>query len=112
MTVKALSRGPSRVEATLADGRKIAEARIIFVNGLDFEGWLQRLIDATKNHGLLVPLGNGVKARSNEEGLDPHAWQDVANVRIYVEEIRDALAGLISQALFFDEKSHARVKVA
>jgi len=75
-----------------ADGRKIAEARVIFVNGLDFEGWLQRLIDATKNHGLLVPLGNGVKARSHEEGVDPHAWQDVANAKIYVEEIRDGLA--------------------
>ena len=75
-----------------ADGRKIAEARIIFVNGLDFEGWLQRLIDATKNHGLLVPLGNGVKVRSHEEGVDPHAWQDVANAKIYVEEIRDGLA--------------------
>ncbi len=77
-----------------ADGRKIAQARLIFVNGLDFEGWLQRLIDATKTHGLIVPLGNGVKPRSNEEGLDPHAWQDVSNVRIYVEEIRDALAGV------------------
>ncbi len=77
-----------------ADGRKIAQARLIFVNGLDFEGWLQRLIDATKTHGLIVPLGNGVKPRSNEEGLDPHAWQDVSNVRVYVEEIRDALAGV------------------
>ena len=77
-----------------ADGRKIAQARLIFVNGLDFEGWLQRLIDATKTHGLIVPLGNGVKSRSNEEGLDPHAWQDVSNARIYVEEIRDALAGI------------------
>jgi len=93
-----------------ADGRKIAQARLIFVNGLDFEGWLQRLIDATKTHGLIVPLGNGVKARSNEEGLDPHAWQDVANVRIYVEEIRDALAGVdAAGAETYDENARAYI---
>lgn len=93
-----------------ADGRKIAQARIIFVNGLDFEGWLQRLIDATKNHGLLVPLGNGVKARSHEEGVDPHAWQDVANARIYVEEIRDALTGVDpAGADIYDENARAYI---
>jgi zinc/manganese transport system substrate-binding protein len=93
-----------------ADGRKIAEARIIFVNGLDFEGWLQRLIDATKNHGLLVPLGNGVKARSHEEGVDPHAWQDVANAKIYVEEIRDGLARVDPDgAEIYEENARAYV---
>lgn len=93
-----------------ADGRKIAEARIIFVNGLDFEGWLQRLIDATKNHGLLVPLGNGVKVRSHEEGVDPHAWQDVANAKIYVEEIRDGLAGVDPDgAEIYEENARAYI---
>jgi len=74
-----------------ADGRKIAGASVIFVNGLDFEGWLERLIEATRSGGVIVPLGHGVRARHNEEGLDPHAWQDVANAIIYVNKIRDVL---------------------
>lgn len=74
-----------------ADARKIAQAKLIFVNGLGFEGWLQRLINAAKGKGLVVTLGNGVAAREGEEGADPHAWQDAANAKIYVAAIRDAL---------------------
>jgi len=79
-------------QPTPADARKIAQARLIFVNGLGFEGWLERLIAAAKGKGTIVTLGKGVAARPGEEGTDPHAWQDVANAKIYVAEIRDALA--------------------
>jgi zinc/manganese transport system substrate-binding protein len=75
-----------------ADARKIAQAKLIFVNGLGFEGWLQRLINSAKGKGTVVTLGKGVAARKGEEGADPHAWQDAANAKIYVAEIRDALA--------------------
>jgi zinc/manganese transport system substrate-binding protein len=78
-------------QPTPADGRRIAQAKVIFVNGLGFEGWLERLIAAAKSKGTVVTLGKGVKARSGEEGADPHAWQDVANAKIYVKEIQDAL---------------------
>lgn len=74
-----------------ADGRHIAQARLIFVNGLGFEGWLDRLVRAAKSKGEVFTLGNGIAARKGEEGQDPHAWQDVANAKIYVEAIRDAL---------------------
>jgi zinc/manganese transport system substrate-binding protein len=79
-------------QPTPADARKIAQARLVFVNGLGFEGWLERLIAAAKGKGTIVTLGKGVAARPGEEGTDPHAWQDVANAKIYVAEIRDALA--------------------
>lgn len=78
-------------QPTPGDGRKIAEAKLIFVNGLGFEGWLERLVAAAKTKGTIVTLGKGVTARAGEEGADPHAWQDVANARIYVGAIRDAL---------------------
>jgi zinc/manganese transport system substrate-binding protein len=78
-------------QPTPADGRRIAEAKVIFVNGLGFEGWLERLIGAAKGKGAVVALGKGVAARADEQGSDPHAWQDVANAKIYVAEIRDAL---------------------
>jgi len=78
-------------QPTPADARRIAQAQVIFVNGLGFEGWLERLIAAAKGKGTIVTLGKGVAARSGDEGADPHAWQDVANAKIYVTEIRDAL---------------------
>lgn len=78
-------------QPTPADARRIAQAKVIFVNGLGFEGWLERLIAAAKGKGTIVTLGKGVAARSGDEGADPHAWQDVANAKIYVTEIRDAL---------------------
>lgn len=78
-------------QPTPADARHIAQAKVIFVNGLGFEGWLERLIAAAKGKGVIVTLGKGVAARHGEEGSDPHAWQDVANAKIYVAEIRDAL---------------------
>jgi zinc/manganese transport system substrate-binding protein len=79
-------------EPTPADGRKLAGARLVFVNGLAFEGWIDRLIAASKTKARIVTVSAGVARRHNEEGLDPHAWQDVANARRYVENIRDALA--------------------
>jgi zinc/manganese transport system substrate-binding protein len=78
-------------QPTPADGRRIAMAKVIFVNGLGFEGWLERLIAAARGKGTIITLGKGVAARAGEEGADPHAWQDVANAKIYVAEIRDAL---------------------
>jgi len=78
-------------EPSPADGRNIAKARLIFVNGLGFEGWLERLIAAAKSKGEIFALGSGVAARKGEEGQDPHAWQDVANAKVYVEAIREAL---------------------
>jgi zinc/manganese transport system substrate-binding protein len=78
-------------QPTPADVRHIAQAKVIFVNGLGFEGWLERLVAAAKGKGAIVTLGKGVASRPGEEGTDPHAWQDVANARIYVAEIRDAL---------------------
>ena len=78
-------------EPTPADGRKLAGARLVFVNGLGFEGWIDRLIAASKTKAKIVTASAGVAPRKGEEGLDPHAWQDVANARRYVENIRDAL---------------------
>jgi zinc/manganese transport system substrate-binding protein len=84
---------------------------VIFVNGLDFEGWLERLIEATRSNGVVVPLGHDVKVRRNEEGLDPHAWQDVANAVIYVNKIRDTLAAADpAGAAYYGDRAEAYVE--
>jgi zinc/manganese transport system substrate-binding protein len=81
-----------------ADARKVADARLVFVNGLGFEGWLNRLVKASGTKAALVVASSGVKARERTNGndhehgkADPHAWQSLANARIYVSNIRNAL---------------------
>ncbi|MCJ2089315.1 metal ABC transporter substrate-binding protein [Methylobacterium sp. E-005] len=89
---------------TPADARKLAEADIVVVNGLGLEGWLDRLIRASGTHAPVVVASAGVKpilaenehARGaghahGDRAADPHAWQSIANVRIYVANIRDGL---------------------
>jgi zinc/manganese transport system substrate-binding protein len=79
------------------DSRKLAQAKLIVVNGLGLEGWMARLIKSSGAKGTIVEAAKGVKAlRAHDEhahgGFDPHAWQDLANARIYVANIRDALS--------------------
>jgi zinc/manganese transport system substrate-binding protein len=79
------------------DSRKLARATLIVVNGLGLEGWMARLIKSSGARGAVVEAAKGVnalKARDDhaQGGFDPHAWQDVANARIYVGNIRDALS--------------------
>lgn len=85
-----------------ADARKLAEADIVFVNGLELEGWLDRLIRASGTRAPVVVATTGLTPIQALDGhdhgdgagghaADPHAWQNVANVRIYVANIRDGL---------------------
>ena len=80
-----------------ADAKKIADAKIVIVNGLGFEGWISRLVRASGSKVPVVVASKGVKPRRMEGGhghdhdSDPHAWQSVANVKTYVANIRDAL---------------------
>ncbi|ATQ68569.1 MULTISPECIES: metal ABC transporter substrate-binding protein [Methylosinus] len=78
-------------QPTPKDGKRLAGARIVFVNGLGFEGWIDRLIAASRTKATVATASRGVTPRKDIEGLDPHAWQSVANAKIYVANIRDAL---------------------
>jgi zinc/manganese transport system substrate-binding protein len=75
---------------TPADAKKIADAKLIFINGLGFEGWLPRLVKSASGKATVVTATSGIG--SPKPGSDdPHAWQSVANAKIYVGNIRDAL---------------------
>jgi zinc/manganese transport system substrate-binding protein len=83
-------------EPTPADAKAVAEADIVFVNGLGLEGWMDRLIQSAAYKGPVVAATAGVKARTMEEDgntiTDPHAWQDLSNGRLYVANVAAALA--------------------
>jgi zinc/manganese transport system substrate-binding protein len=86
---------------TPADGRRLTEAKIVFTNGLKFEGWIDRLVKSSGTRAEKIEAAKGVKPlKSNDEGhghdhghggSDPHAWQSIGNAKIYVANIRDAL---------------------
>ncbi|MFN3671874.1 MAG: metal ABC transporter substrate-binding protein [Bosea sp. (in: a-proteobacteria)] len=92
-----------------ADAKAMAGARLIIVNGLKFEGWMTRLVKSSGAKAPVAVTTKGVTPQilaDDEDGHgkpdkhghnhagheDPHAWQNVANARIYVENIRDALS--------------------
>ena len=77
---------------TPADARKIADARLIFVNGLGFEGWLPRLVQSSGSKARIVTASNGISTLRLGSAADPHAWQSVNNAKIYVANISAALA--------------------
>jgi zinc/manganese transport system substrate-binding protein len=98
-------------QPTPADARAVAEARILVTNGLGLEGWLDRLKGAARSSATVVVASAGVeplmmdadgsdkaaasgqpKAGSPRRLGDPHAWQSLANGRIYVANITKALA--------------------
>ncbi|MCW5745417.1 MAG: zinc ABC transporter substrate-binding protein [Alphaproteobacteria bacterium] len=97
-------------QPTPADAKAVAAARVLVVNGLGFEGWIERLARAAPFSGTQVVASEGVAQtlRMSEEaeaGLstrktqrparsvaDPHCWQDIANGRLYVRTIAAALA--------------------
>jgi zinc/manganese transport system substrate-binding protein len=101
-------------EPSPADARKVADARLVFVNGLGFEGWLDRLVKASGTTAAIIVASKGITpleragAHDHDHGrADPHAWQSVANAKIYVGNIRDALIAVDPAGKAHDESSAA-----
>jgi len=76
---------------TPADARKIADAKLVIVNGFGLEGWLPRLVQSAGGKASIVTATAGIAPLTLGSDADPHAWQSVANAKTYVGNIRDAL---------------------
>jgi zinc/manganese transport system substrate-binding protein len=77
---------------TPADAKKIADARLVFVNGLGLEGWLPRLVQSSDSKAAIVTASASITPNRLGSSADPHAWQSVVNVRTYISNIRAALS--------------------
>ena len=81
-----------------ADAVTLKASQLFFVNGLGFEGWLDRLVEATRFAGTVVTASTGIKSHEMDEDgetvTDPHAWQNLANGELYVRNIKDALCAV------------------
>jgi zinc/manganese transport system substrate-binding protein len=104
---------------TPAHARQVGQARVVFAAGLGYEGWLQRLLKSASYRGQQVVVSKGVQvleapehdhdhdhgkkdahshghekkaAHGHDHGdTDPHAWQDVANAKVFVRNIAEGL---------------------
>jgi zinc/manganese transport system substrate-binding protein len=80
---------------TPADAKAVAAAKVVFINGLGFEGWMERLAKASGTKAPQIVATKGIVSHQMEDDgktvTDPHAWQAVANAKVYVANIRDGL---------------------
>ena len=80
-------------EPSPADGRRLAQADLVVINGLGFEGWIERMIKVSGYRGRVAIATQGIKPRQGgHHGTDPHAWQDLAMARRYAVNISAAFA--------------------
>ncbi len=91
-SIVAQSQDPHDFEPSPSDVRRVMKAQLIVINGLGFEPWADRFVRAANYRGERLVASRGVKALSERGAIDPHAWQDVENVKLYVENIREALS--------------------
>lgn len=93
---------------TPADARALAETQLVVVNGLRFEGWMDRLVKAAGYRGESVVASAGIRVRQAGGGPDPHGWQDLSNAQVYVDNVRAALASrLPAHAAAIDARATA-----
>jgi zinc/manganese transport system substrate-binding protein len=90
-------------QPTPADARSVAAAQVVLVNGLGFEGWIERLITSSGFKGTVIVASAGVTPLTTPEEhetgdeehhrhtVDPHAWQNLGNGEIYVRNIAQGL---------------------
>lgn len=90
--------------------KSVALARLVVVNGLGFEGWMERVTQSANYRGDIVVASQGIAVRDRVEEEhdhdshdghdhhhgknDPHAWQNPANIVIYTQNIVAALSKL------------------
>jgi len=83
-------------EPTPQDAQAVTRAGLVVVNGLELEGWMDRLVAASGSKAKVVVATGGVPTRKMEEDgqeiTDPHAWNSAANGAIYAANIAKALA--------------------
>lgn len=86
---------PHEYEPTPDDARSLKQADVVFTSGLGLEGWFARLAKASGSVSKPVVASDGIATRHmDEDGKtveDPHAWNSIPNVEIYVRNIEAAL---------------------
>jgi zinc/manganese transport system substrate-binding protein len=73
-----------------ADGKRLAQADLVLINGLGFEGWIERMVKVSGYRGQVVAATQNVTPRQVGGSTDPHAWQDLTQARQYALTLSQA----------------------
>lgn len=93
---------------TPGDAKRIADAKLVIINGLGLEGWLPRLVQSSGSKARVVIASSGITPLKLGAEADPHAWQSVPNAKAYVTDIGNALAAAVpDDAEFFRARTKA-----
>ena len=93
-TIVPIGGDPHLYEPKPSDAQLVKSADIILVNGLTFEGWINKLIKNSGSAAKVYTITEGVnvlKSDKYKNAADPHAWMDASNGLKYIENIKDAL---------------------
>ncbi len=100
---------PHTYEPKPSDIQRLSRASLVVVNGLGLEGWVDKVIRNSGYKGTVVVATRGIEPimgacthgdhahHNHAHEPDPHAWQDLRNVRRFVENIRDGLLPLVEK---------------
>jgi ABC-type Zn uptake system ZnuABC Zn-binding protein ZnuA len=88
---------PHSFEPTPQDVVRIANSRVLIVNGFGLEEWLTTVLDNAGGTRLVITATSGLVGRTPHPGepvgaTDPHFWLDPTKVLTYVENIRAGLS--------------------
>jgi zinc/manganese transport system substrate-binding protein len=92
---------PHDYEPTAADGRAIAAAKLVIVNGVGYDPWATKLANTNAAAGrTALTVGDLVGAK---DGDNPHRWYNPDNVRTVVDRITaDLKKADPADAAYFD----------
>jgi zinc/manganese transport system substrate-binding protein len=83
---------PHLFEASPSTAKVLADAKVVIVNGADYDPWMEKLLSANKTPGrkeILVAALAGKKAGDN-----PHLWYDPATIKALAKALSVDLASI------------------
>ncbi len=81
---------------TTQDVRALGDAKIVFLNGLGFEGWFEKLAKNAASKAKIIKVSDGLKTQKISVGdetgeIDPHMWWNLQNTIAYTKKIASTL---------------------
>lgn len=110
---------PHTYQPKIEDGKMVAEADLIIMNGLGFEaGWINRLITGSGSKAPLFVATQFVNPRTltrphyGDPVFDPHAWHNVQNAILYAKVILQAFSRIDPEGRYHYEAQFVKLKAS
>ncbi len=85
---------PHSYQPTPQDAAKVADSKLLIVNGMEYEHFLESLLENSGGERDVIEASADISPRADaesEHGVDPHMWLNPNLVSAYVENIQEGL---------------------